>query len=281
MQSLRPFILFGKSSEYIFSHFVIRSVLILIFFSKLEAFDLQFHLAELEENGVTIIESLFSPEEMEEIYYHYRPIQERVQQVLMSDAGQRRIFQTDGITTYSHYWKVDKDFILQAGPGRYDTSYGFREGFFASDRFLHHPLLEQIMQQTLHREYTNYAGTVTAASQSGAQYWHRDTHNLADSNNDGSQLLHMDDFYFTVLIPLVALNEENGSTEFRIGTHRKTSQDFDSVEHKRFDVALGNAIVFNGKISHRGRENLSSHDRPVIYLVYHKKWYNDRYREGL
>jgi hypothetical protein len=263
--------------------FVIRPLLfvMLLLFSQLEAFDLKFHLAQLEEDGVTIIPDLFSPEEMEEINQHFQLIKDKVQQVFETDKGHQRIFQTDDVTTYSHYWKVNQDFILEAGPGRYDTSYGFRECFFASERFLHHPILEQIMQQTLHKEYTNYAGVINASPQSQAQYWHRDTHNLADSNNDGSQLLRMDDFYFTVLIPLVPLNEENGTTEFRLGTHRKTAQHFNSAEHKRFDVAVGSAIVFNGKISHRGRENLANYDRPVIYMVYHKKWYNDRYREGL
>ncbi|MBS0586189.1 MAG: phytanoyl-CoA dioxygenase family protein [Verrucomicrobia bacterium] len=256
-------------------------IVICLLFTQVEAFDLKPILADLEKDGVTIIPELFSPEEMDAIHDYYEPIKEKILHVLDTDKGHQRIFQTDGVTTYSHYWKIDQDFILQAGPGRFDTSYGFREGSFASDHLLHHPILEQIMQQTLHKEYTNYAGIINAMPESGSQYWHRDTHNLADSNNDGSQLLTMDDFYFTVLIPLVPLSEENGTTEFRIGTHRKTAQAFDEAENKRFNVALGSAIVFNGKISHRGRENFSSHDRPVIYIVYHKKWYNDRYREGL
>lgn len=238
-------------------------------------------MAELEEKGVTVIPDLFTSSAMEEINQHYYPIQNRVKQILATDEGHLRVFQTDDVTTYSRYWKVDQDFILQAGPGRFDTAHGFREGFFASDRFLHHPILEQVMKKVLHKEFTNYAGVVNASPQSGSQYWHRDTHNLADSDNDGSQLLRMDDFYFTVLIPLISVNEENGSTEFRLGTHRQTAAAFDEAEHKRFDVPAGSAIVFNGKISHRGRENLSANERPVIYMVYHKKWYNDRYREGL
>ncbi len=254
---------------------------IVLFSCQVEAFDLKLHLNELERDGVTIVPNMYSPEEMREITQHYQLIDEKVKHVLATDKGHQRVFQTDGVTTYSHYWKVDQDFILQAGVGRFDTAYGFREGFFASDQFLRPHALVQILQQTLHKEYTSYAGVINATPQSGAQYWHRDTHNLADSDSDGSQLLRMDDFYFTVLIPLVPLNEENGTTEFRLGTHRKTAQDFESSEHKRFDVAVGSAIVFNGKISHRGRENLSTLERPVIYMVCHKKWYNDRYREGL
>jgi ectoine hydroxylase-related dioxygenase (phytanoyl-CoA dioxygenase family) len=46
-------------------------------------------------------------------------------------------------------------------------------------------------------------------------------------------------------------------------------------------VELGNALVFNGKINHRGTANGSNADRPVIYRVFHKQWYNDQFRVGI
>ena len=46
-------------------------------------------------------------------------------------------------------------------------------------------------------------------------------------------------------------------------------------------VPLGSALLFNGKINHRGTSNASQRDRPAIYTVYHKLWYNDQYRKGV
>ena len=104
---------------------------------------------------------------------------------------------------------------------------------------------------------------------------------MADSDSDGTKLIEMDDFYYTVLIPLVAMDKVNGTTEFMLGTHKKTAGEFSKSEHKQFDVALGDVLIFNGKINHRGRTNHSTEERPVIYNVYYKGWYNDSYREGV
>src|SRR3990167_3356484 len=94
--------------------------LLLLPFSQLKAFDLNRHLTELEENGVTLIPNLFTPEEIVEIANHYESIKAKVQHVLDLSPGHERIFQTDAVTTHSRYWKVDEDFILQAGKGRFD-----------------------------------------------------------------------------------------------------------------------------------------------------------------
>ena len=55
--------------------------------------------------------------------------------------------------------------------------------------------------------------------------WHRDTYNLnGESNPDGtyddSLVMKLKPFYYTVLIPLDDITEENGRTEFITGSHR-------------------------------------------------------------
>ena len=44
---------------------------------------------------------------------------------------------------------------------------------------------------------------------------------------------------------------------------------------------MGSALFFNGKTNHRGSANKSKEDRPVVYQVFHKMWYNDNYRKGV
>jgi ectoine hydroxylase-related dioxygenase (phytanoyl-CoA dioxygenase family) len=131
-------------------------------------------------------------------------------------------------------------------------------------------------------DFTNYAGIILSQAGSSDQYWHRDTHTLSNTRTDGKELILLDDFYFTVLIPItVPFTIENGATEFLIGSHRLSADQFANGATVQMEVPLGSALVFNGKISHRGKANFSDRDRPALYLVYHKKWYNDQFRKGI
>lgn len=228
----------------------------------------------------SVLPQVFSADEINAFRSELRPIVSKVEST-MNTPGTPRIFHNDGKLTKTHYWHLGKHVILQAGPGRFDTRYGIDEGVFADQNFKHNPIIEQVIKSMLHNRYVNHTGVVYSAAGSGDQYWHRDTDNIADSDSDGTKLVEMDDFYFTVLVPLVPMNKENGTTEFMLGTHRKTANQFDASEHAQFDVVLGDVLVFNGKINHRGRANQSKQERPVLYNVYYKGWYNDSYREGV
>ncbi|MCS5710821.1 phytanoyl-CoA dioxygenase family protein [Candidatus Berkiella aquae] len=238
------------------------------------------HLNELNNNGVTIIPQVYSQQEIEAFQIALNPVVQKIES-LMKTPGIPRYFNNDGKKTASYYWQIDNDLVLQAGPGRFDTRYQLNKGIFADSHFQHNPIIEKLIQKVLHSRYTNYTGVVFAAPGSGDQYWHRDTDNIADSDIDGTQLVRMDDFYFTVLIPLVNMNKENGTTEFMLTTHRKTMEEYPLAKTAQFDLKAGDVIIFNGKINHRGRANLSQSPRPVLYNVYYKKWYNDSYREGI
>ena len=83
----------------------------------------------------------------------------------------------------------------------------------------------------------------------------------------------MKPFYFTVLIPLVPLNKENGTPEFIRGSHKLTYQVSINNEHIRMDTELGDIIIFDGRIFHRGCKNISREERPVLYNMIHRNWY--------
>ena len=60
--------------------------------------------------------------------------------------------------------------------------------------------------------------------------WHRDTYNLnGPSNPDGSYddslVMKLSPFYYTCLIPLDDITEENGRTEFLVGSHHHTYEE--------------------------------------------------------
>ena len=76
-------------------------------------------------------------------------------------------------------------------------------------------------------------------------------------------------------MPLVELTPDNGSTEFVQGSHRLTYAEAEDKPHLQFRMAPGSAIIFDGRIFHRGRRNKSSESMPVLYQVYTRDWYND------
>ena len=193
-----------------------------------------------------------------------------------------RIWEDSGKLIHSQYWKTNNELILQAGVGRHDCWKGFSKGILASDSVRNNPIISKLMEELLVSDYTRYQGVVLSAANSDGQYFHRDVDVMQNTRTCGSEMVNLDDFYFTVLMPcMVDVTPENGPTEFYAGSHRQASHDFDEGSLEYVCAPLGSAVVFNGKLYHRGSANTSDADRPVIYQIWHKMWYNDYYREGV
>lgn len=134
-----------------------------------------------------------------------------------------RVFEENGERNESEYWLCEKTkaLIMQAGVGRYDFYKGFDHGSFSGNDITKNPFIDEIMDAAMNGEYTSYGGVVYSSAGSGDQYWHRDTNNLANRSTEGEQLITLDDFYFTVIIPVtVPVTIENGATEFMVGSHK-------------------------------------------------------------
>ena len=85
----------------------------------------------------------------------------------------------------------------------------------------------------------------------------------------------MSPFYFTCLIPLDDITEENGQTEFIKGSHNLTYQEAKNNELVKLDVESGSILVFDGRMFHRACAHPSTTPRQMIYLVFHRDWYVD------
>jgi len=212
----------------------------------------------------------------------YKDLAKRAVDMIENSEPHPRVWQENGETTRSKYWKDDKgSVILQAGEGRYDLWRNFQEGFFSSQSVVANSKLEELMKNLMVCDYKNYSGVIMSKPGSKNQYFHRDTDNLSISTN-GKALMAVDDFYFTTLIPIEKdIDLENGPTEFLKGSHRKTTDKFNELEINKATCKIGDALLFNGKMNHRGTGNDSKADRPVIYIVHHKEWYDDNYRKGV
>lgn len=229
-----------------------------------------------------VVDQVFTPEEIEQISSQFLPFKDKAFHLIETTPSQERVFSENNKETRSLYWKTEDVLILQAGKGRYDFFQGFKKGIFASSTVMCNPVLQELMGKLLGGDFTHYSGMIYSAVGSEDQYWHRDTSTLSNTDSSGEKLVGLDDFYFTVLIPMtVPFTLENGTTEFLVGSHRLPSSEFGHCTTAQVEVPLGSALVFNGKINHRGRGNSSLQDRPALYIVYHKKWYNDQYRKGV
>ena len=85
----------------------------------------------------------------------------------------------------------------------------------------------------------------------------------------------LEPFYYTCLIPLNDITEENGRTEFIVGSHRLTYEEAKDKDWVKHDVKAGSLVVFDGRMFHRACAHPSNHPRQMIYLVFHRDWYVD------
>ncbi|WP_310467373.1 phytanoyl-CoA dioxygenase family protein [Sphingomonas sp.] len=79
-------------------------------------------------------------------------------------------------------------------------------------------------------------------------------------------------YAITVAIPLVDLTPATGTTKLFLGSHRG-KLDEDAVDLP-YDPR-GGCYVMDYRLWHRGTDNLSAAERPIIYLVYARPWFID------
>lgn len=87
------------------------------------------------------------------------------------------------------------------------------------------------------------------------------------------------DYYFTMIITLSDLHAEGyGETQFLLGSHKESM--LEAASNLQFasnsQSVIGDVVLFNGKIIHRGLPNACNpHYRHAFYVVYNARWYSD------
>ena len=127
------------------------------------------------------------------------------------------------------------------------------------------------------------AGVVVAAPGASLQGIHRDGRQLfgdGELDDCGVAGAPLPAHCLTVFVPLLALRDCHGPTEFFPGTHVLP----DAVDARvsastgkgvTFPVAAGSAIMFDYRVHHRGLANTSGEDRPLLYFTYARSWFED------
>ena len=171
-----------------------------------------------------------------------------------------------------NYYNLETMSIIELVKGRYDITYkNFKNNI--------NPIIESIINKKIKKNYSKSFGLLTSSPESNNGHWHRDVVNIcgdSDDNgvyDDSKMVKNFEPFYYTVLIPLVELTKENGTPEFIEGSHKLTYQESKNQKHLRFNTTLGDAIIFDGRIFHRGCSNNTNIPRPILYNVIHRNWY--------
>jgi len=115
-------------------------------------------------------------------------------------------------------------------------------------------------------------GSVVALPGSPDQHVHRDHPALFD---DPALDAALPAFALTMVLPLVELNETNGTTRLWQGSHRLADAEAERLEPVSPFVELGSCLLFDYRLRHGGTQNRSGQVRPVLYNVYQRAWFRD------
>lgn len=174
--------------------------------------------------------------------------------------------------------------IVMRNPGRYEINLSRFTN--SSAQVTTAPLLEQLqdivaalLRQDNIRNVGMSVSLITSAAGAKEQAWHSDGEHL---NMEKHELVHC----LNVFVPLVDVPEERGPTEFFPASHFVTRQEgtmkFNSNPENTLaspaapTMRVGDALVFDYRLLHRGKANLDSVDRPMLVFIFHQTWFEDK-----
>jgi hypothetical protein len=157
--------------------------------------------------------------------------------------------------------------------GRVDVRHPFLANApFNDARLVANPTLEALLDGVLGPHKLAFMGIVQSLPGAEAQGWHMDGDHLFTP-------WQLPPHAVTVFVYLADLAEEQGIPEFITGSHLQEQyqllqQGVEAVPIY-FRPRAGSITVFDYRTVHRGTPNVSQGDRPLLYMVYSKPWFQD------
>lgn len=173
---------------------------------------------------------------------------------------------------------------LKVGHERYMFTLRLEPPFLDSALYAN-PRVLPIVRQLLGEDCViQSVGAVCAYPGAPLQHVHRDhPHLFAEA---GGLNAFLPPYALHVVVPLVDLNEDTGTTALWEGSHRiRSSREenrWSREELERLEgavlpwPAVGDCYFMDFRLRHTGTANRSAHPRPIIYLVYSRRWFQDR-----
>jgi hypothetical protein len=213
--------------------------------------------AALEEHGCILLRGAFPPATIEAMHGEY------VAQFGMLDLA----------TMQTESGKPPPNRIMGVGPARYDTTLRMTGAFGRMDVFANEVLLT-FLRPLLGKDMRLNSFTAVA-SYPGApgQQPHRDHDHLYPQAGVAPNL---PIYAVNVAVPLIDVDLTTGPTGVWLGSHR--SGRLVAVRDK--DMAAqplqrGDCMLLDYRTLHAGLPNRSGQVRPIVYLVYGRRWFFD------
>jgi len=146
------------------------------------------------------------------------------------------------------------------------------ESPFDDQRLFANSLLDSVLSNVLDEKYViDSFGVVCSLPGAQAQQAHRDGGVLFPE-------IGIDRLFPTVAVtvgmPMLEMNDVNGTTELWLGSHRNLDELADAEGIKPI-VPEGSCVLWDYRLLHSGTENRSSVPRPLLYLTYARPWFID------
>lgn len=130
---------------------------------------------------------------------------------------------------------------------------------------LQNPALLALLDNALGNNWVYESfGVISSFPGSTMQKLHSDSPHLFEDQAIAAML---PPFALTISIPLVDVDEVNGSTEFLPGTHRFLQSPETAKGSVWNSVLRGNCMIWDYRVRHRGQPNNSAEPRPMLYAT--------------
>ena len=155
---------------------------------------------------------------------------------------------------------------------------------FNTPKLYANPILSQVLASLLGSQFgISSFGSVVTLPGAGDQPIHFDHPPLFETEKDCTSL---PPYAITVVVPLVDIKEETGSTAIWEGSHRKSGSrknllglmndpSWNGSVHPL--PKLGDVYLMDYRVIHGGMANNCDQPRPILYLVYGRPWFRDAY----
>ena len=153
---------------------------------------------------------------------------------------------------------------------------------FNSPALFANPIVLPMVQRLLGSDCTiSSFGSVVAMSGADAQGVHFDYPPLFESESVCASL---PPHAITLVVPLVELDAETGSTAVWEGSHTRVGAraqlerlaEENSLEGATMPfTSVGDVFLMDFRLIHAGMANRSSIDRPILYIVYRRPWFRE------
>jgi hypothetical protein len=213
--------------------------------------------AALQEHGCVLLRGAFPPATVEAMHQEY-----------LAQLGT-----LDLAAMETEAMRPPPNRLIGVGRARYDTTLRM-SGAFGRPEVFANPLLLKFLRPLLGRDMRLNSFTAVASYPGApAQQPHRDHDHLFPQPDVATGL---PVYAVNVAVPLIDVDLETGPTGVWLGSHRSGQKvAVMAKDMKASPLQRGDCMMIDYRTLHAGMPNRSGNARPILYMVYARRWFFD------